>query len=203
MSRLRVLRVAELISGPLAEVTAQTALLPRRISAAVAELPVGVLVTLEEQRGALDRRPRWFALARLRSRLAEIERHSTRLTVVAAAIIRDHRVLIAQRDHPAEWAGRWEFPGGKVERGETAELALVREVAEELGAQVDVGARLARHELADGAILLLFEARLRAGSPEPTALEHQALDWAAAGDLQQRDWAGTNGGFVTEVTGRL
>lgn len=203
MSRLRVLRVSELIAGPIAAVTAQISTLPGRVTAAVAELPVGVLVTLEEQRGVLDRRPRWYALARLRGRLSDIERNSSQLTVVAAAIIRNHRVLLAQRNHPQEWAGRWEFPGGKVERGETPQRALVREIAEELGAVIEVGAELARHELRDGARLLLFEARLTPGSPEPSALEHQALEWARPPEIYDREWAGTNAGFVTDVTGRL
>jgi 8-oxo-dGTP diphosphatase len=198
-----VLRVAELIPAPIAAVTAEVDRLPRRVTAAVAELPVGILVTLEEHRGRLDRRPRWWALARLRSRLIELERRSGRLTVVAAAIIGDHRVLVAQRNHPAEWAGRWEFPGGKLERGETPQAGLVREIAEELGAEIEVGPELARHELPDGARLLLFQARLRPGSPEPSALEHQALEWARPPEIHDRQWAGTNGRFVTDVTGRL
>ena len=98
---------------------AEAAKLPRRITAAVAELPVGTLVTLEQHRSLLDLRPRWLALARLSGRLAAIERRSGRLTIVAAALIRDGTVLIGCRNHPAELAGRWEFPGGKAERGET------------------------------------------------------------------------------------
>ena len=199
----RVLRVAELIPAPVSAVTAQAARLPKRITAAVAELPVGILVTLEEHRGPFDRRPRWLALSRLRNRLVELERHSFRLTVVAAAIIRDHRVLLAQRNHPREWAGRWEFPGGKLERGETPQAGLVREIAEELGAEIEVGVELGRQELRDGAQLLLFEARLKPGSPEPSALEHQALQWARAAEINDREWAGTNSRFVTDVTGRL
>lgn len=203
MSRNRVLRVAELIPAPVSAVTREAAKLPGRITAAVTELPVGVLVTLEEQRNSLDRRPRWFALSRLRNRLFELERHSAQLTVVAAAIIRNHRVLIAQRNHPPEWAGRWEFPGGKLERGETPQAGLVREIAEELGAEIEVGAELGRHELSDGARLLLFEARLKPGSPEPRALEHRAVEWADPPGIYDREWAGTNGQFVTDVTGRL
>lgn len=203
MSRLRILRVAELIPAPLTAVTAEVARLPRRVTAAVAELPVGILVTLEEHRGRLDRRPRWYALARLRRRLLELDERCSQLTVVAAAIIGEHRVLVAQRNHPPEWAGRWEFPGGKLERGETPQAGLVREIAEELGAVIEVGPELARHQLPDGARLLLFQARLAPGSPEPSALEHQALEWAARTELADRDWAGTNGGFVTDVTGRL
>ena len=201
--RSRVLRVAELIPAERDAVTAETAKLPRRISAAVAELPVGTLLTLEHHRSVLDRRPRRLALSRLTGRLAEIERRSGRLVIVAAAIISDGAVLIACRDRPAELAGRWEFPGGKLERGETPQLGLTREIAEELGAQVEVGAELGRHRLADGALLILLEARLAPGSPEPRALEHRQVRWVRAPELAHQDWAGTNGEFVADVTGRL
>ena len=59
-------------------------------------------------------------------------------SVVGAAIFRDGRVLAARRTAPPVTAGRWEFPGGKVEPGEQAEDALVREIAEELGCRVEV-----------------------------------------------------------------
>lgn len=203
MRRTRILRVAELIPGPVAAVRAETATLPRRIGAAIAELPVGVLVTLEERRSRFDLRPRWLALGRLNARLSDIDRRSSRLIVVAAAIIRNHHVLVAQRDHPSEWAGRWEFPGGKVERGETPQAGLIREIGEELGAAIEVGPELARHELRDGAQLRLYQATLAPGSPEPTPREHQALEWVRPPELNDREWAGTNSRFVTDVTGRL
>ncbi|ORA85682.1 DNA mismatch repair protein MutT, partial [Mycobacterium intermedium] len=65
--------------------------------------------------------------------------------VVAGAIICGSSVLVAQRVRPPQLAGRWELPGGKVAEGETEQAALARELAEELGLQVDhmtVGARL-------------------------------------------------------------
>jgi 8-oxo-dGTP diphosphatase len=198
-----VLRVAELIPATAEAVGAETAKLPRRITAAIAELPVGTLLTLEQHRSAMDRLPRWLALARLSGRLAAIERRSARLTIVAAALIRDGRVLIGCRNHPAELAGQWEFPGGKAERGETPQAALVREIAEELGARVEVGPELGRHVLRDGAQLVLLQARLAVGSPEPRPLEHRQLCWARATDLAELPWAGTNGRFVVDVTGRL
>jgi len=199
----RVLRVAELIPAEPAAVTAETARLPRRVTAVVTGLAVGTLVTLEQHRAPLDRRPRRLALSRLTGRLAEIERRAGRLVIVAAAIVRDGTVLIGCRDHPAELAGRWEFPGGKLERGETPPAGLVREIAEELGARVEVGAELGRQQLPDRALLILFEARLAAGSPEPRALEHREIRWVRAPDLANQDWAGTNGRFVADVTGRL
>ena len=62
--------------------------------------------------------------------------------IVAAAIVHDGRVLACERAAPPEVAGRWEFPGGKVEPGETDAQALARECAEELGVRVAVGARV-------------------------------------------------------------
>ena len=199
----RVLRVAELIPARPEAVGAEVAKLPRRITAALAELPVGTLLTLEHHRSVLDRTPRRLALARLSRRLAGIERRTARLTIVAAALIRDGRVLIGCRNHPAELAGRWEFPGGKLERGETPQVGLIREIAEELGARIEVGEELGRHQLPDGAQLVLLAARLAPGSPEPRPLEHRQMRRASEAELAQTDWAGTNGRFVADVTGRL
>ena len=64
------------------------------------------------------------------------------LLVVAGALIEQGRLLVAQRDRPPELAGRWELPGGKVAAGESDAAALRRELLEELGIDVSVGARL-------------------------------------------------------------
>ena len=69
------------------------------------------------------------------------QRRSPRV-IVAAVIITDGRVLACERSAPPEVAGRWEFPGGKVEPGETDPQALARECAEELGVRVEVGDRV-------------------------------------------------------------
>ncbi|HZA12310.1 NUDIX domain-containing protein, partial [Mycobacterium sp.] len=61
--------------------------------------------------------------------------------VVAGALIVDRAVLVAQRARPHELAGRWELPGGKVAPGESDAEALARELAEELGIDVEVGPR--------------------------------------------------------------
>ncbi len=198
----RILRVAELIDADAGEVRRLAALLPGRVSAAIAELPAGVLLTLEVRLPWWDRR-RSRVLTGLERALRDIERQAHRRTVVAAALIRDSRVLVAQRDHPAALAGQWEFPGGKVERGETARAALVRECLEELGCQIVVANEIGRQLLDGGAVFILFQAALSPGSPPPAALEHREVRWAAATELADLDWVTTNRKYVIDVTGRL
>jgi 8-oxo-dGTP diphosphatase len=107
--------------------------------------------------------------------------------VVGAAIVRDGRVLAARRTTPPEAAGRWEFPGGKVEPDETPDAALVREIAEELGCTVEVVAWLpgavpigVRHTLT------VALARIVAGEPVPH--EHDAVRWLGPDELGDVDW---------------
>jgi 8-oxo-dGTP diphosphatase len=86
-------------------------------------------------------------------------------------------------------AGRWEFPGGKAEPGETDVEALVRECEEELGVPIDVGEQVGPDvPLAAGrAVLRVYLARL-VGSTQPRALEHSALRWLAADELNDVSW---------------
>jgi len=113
----------------------------------------------------------------------------SRKVIVAAAIITDGRVLACERSAPPEVAGRWEFPGGKVEPGETDEQALARECVEELGVRVEVGARIGPDvPLAHGrAVLRVFAVRLLDGD-EPRALEHTAMRWLSADELDTVRW---------------
>ncbi|GAA4204727.1 hypothetical protein GCM10022220_15860 [Actinocatenispora rupis] len=107
--------------------------------------------------------------------------------IVGAAIVRAGRVLAAQRATPAAAAGRWEFPGGKVEPGESEHDALVRECEEELGVRVAVLSRIgADVPMVNGAVLRLYLARLVEG--EPRALEHAELRWLAADGLDTVPW---------------
>ncbi|MCT2277118.1 (deoxy)nucleoside triphosphate pyrophosphohydrolase [Micromonospora chalcea] len=109
--------------------------------------------------------------------------------VVGAAIIEGGRVLACERSAPAEVAGRWEFPGGKVEPGEAETDALARECAEELGVRVAVGTRVGRDvRMAHGrSVLRVYAARLLHGD-QPKALEHAELRWLSAAELDSVDW---------------
>src|SRR3954468_18040154 len=102
-----------------------------------------------------------------------VNNQRSRKVIVAAVIITDGRVLACERSAPPEVAGRWEFPGGKVEPGETDEAALARECVEELGVRVEVGDRVGPDvPLAHGrAVLRVFAVRL-IGGDVPRALEH-------------------------------
>ena len=119
-------------------------------------------------------------------------------TVVGAAILRDGRVLAARRTSPAAAAGRWEFPGGKVEPGETREAALVREVAEELGCRVEVTAWLSGEVvISDSHALAVALTTLVDGEPEP--VEHDLVLWLAAGELGDVDWLEADRPFLAEL----
>ncbi|MFG1915561.1 (deoxy)nucleoside triphosphate pyrophosphohydrolase [Micromonospora sp. NPDC048898] len=109
--------------------------------------------------------------------------------IVGAAIIRDGRVLACARAAPPEVAGMWEFPGGKVEPGETETDALIRECAEELAVRVEVGDRVGRNvRMAHGrSVLKVYAARLL-DDDQPQALEHEALRWLAADELDSVTW---------------
>jgi mutator protein MutT len=76
------------------------------------------------------------------------------LTVVAAVIQNSGKILIAQRKATRRHPGKWEFPGGKVEPGETPPAALRRELGEELGIDAEIGAEEARYTVASTALRL-------------------------------------------------
>jgi 8-oxo-dGTP diphosphatase len=122
-----------------------------------------------------------------------------RQVVVGAAIVRAGRVLAARRTAPASAAGRWEFPGGKVEPGETEADSLVREVEEELGLCIRVERWLVGAEPIGARYLLkVAVAAIEAGEPAPT--EHDAVRWLAAHELGEVDWLEADRPFLTQLS---
>ena len=110
----------------------------------------------------------------------------SRREVVAAAIVRNGLLLLAQRTHPPELFGKWELPGGKVEAGESPADALARELSEELGITVRAGERIGVDvELAGQMVLRAYRARLVAGTP--VAVEHSDVCWVGPDDLDHID----------------
>lgn len=110
------------------------------------------------------------------------------LLVAACALVDvDRRILIAQRPEGKTLAGLWEFPGGKVEAGETPEATLVRELQEEIGIETSEKCLLplsfASHTYEDFHLLMpLYVCRRWSGIPQPR--EGQALKWVRALDLR-------------------
>jgi 8-oxo-dGTP diphosphatase len=109
------------------------------------------------------------------------------IRVVAAVIERDGRYLITQRRPQAVLGGLWEFPGGKVEPGETDEAALAREVRERVGVDVQVRRAMAqRTHTYDGYTvdLTLFEATI-AEDQQPTAVRVAECRWVASSEFER------------------
>lgn len=110
--------------------------------------------------------------------------------VVGAVIVRDGEILCAQRGSAGALPGMWEFPGGKIEPGETAREALEREIREELRCDVEVGEQIesTRYEYDFGFVTLTtFYCRLTSGTPSLT--EHAEVRWLKPADLDTVEWA--------------
>ena len=134
--------------------------------------------------------------------LGGVPAEDRRCDVVGAAILDRGRVLAARRTAPRQAAGRWEFPGGKVEDGETAEGALVREIAEELGCTIAVTGWLdGAAPIGDSHLLTVALARLVAGEPSPR--EHDAVRWLDADRLDDVDWLDPDRPFLEELRERM
>jgi 8-oxo-dGTP diphosphatase len=122
-----------------------------------------------------------------------------RTLVVGAAIVRDGRLLACRRTSPPEAAGRWELPGGKVEPGETATDALIREVEEELGCTVAVDRWLeGATPIGSTHVLQVAVCVVAVGSPRPGA-DHDELRWLAHGELDGVDWLEPDRPFLRAI----
>ena len=124
--------------------------------------------------------------------------------VVGAALLRDDppRVLASRRTEPPRLAGLWEFPGGKVEPGESDEQALVRELREELGVTAEVGDRLGPDlPIGDTAVLRVYTARITAG--EPVLVDHDEHRWLTAAELDDVPWIPVDLPLVDELRALL
>jgi mutator protein MutT len=113
-------------------------------------------------------------------------------TVVAALITRDSKLLVCQRKRNDSNALRWEFPGGKVESGESAAEALARELHEELGIAATIGGEVYRtkhryKELQDELILIFFWATIADSAPLQN-LAFERFEWAGPSVLPKYDF---------------
>ncbi|MCM3088598.1 (deoxy)nucleoside triphosphate pyrophosphohydrolase [Bhargavaea ginsengi] len=110
--------------------------------------------------------------------------------VVGAVIWRDGKILCAQRGATKTLAYKWEFPGGKIERGESPEEALIREIQEEMNCDIDVGEQVEHtvHEYEFGFVhLTTFHCELVKDNWILT--EHIDIKWLEPKDLHTLDWA--------------
>lgn len=116
-----------------------------------------------------------------------------RLHIVAAAIVRDGKVLLTRRHVGAHQGGLWEFPGGKVDPGESADVALARELDEELGISAETFSPLISipHDYADKSILLDVHC-VEQFTGEPHGREGQPLEWVAIDELGRREFPAAN-----------
>ncbi len=117
-----------------------------------------------------------------------LPRMDSRVQVVGAAVLRDGKVLSCRRTSPPRLAGTWEFPGGKVDPGESDREALTRELAEELGVRAVVGERLGPDvDIRGTGVLRVYLTEL-AGGDEPQLLDHDRHRWLAGHELDEVPW---------------
>ncbi|MGQ0842718.1 MAG: (deoxy)nucleoside triphosphate pyrophosphohydrolase [Sporichthyaceae bacterium] len=126
-----------------------------------------------------------------------------RRVVVGAAIVRDGRMLAARRRLPSVLAGGWEFPGGKVEPGESDREALIRECHEELGVRIACGEQVpGEWPIGEDMVLRVHLAHLVEGEPEPRE-DHDLLRWLAPAQLFDVEWLPADVAAVRAVAGLL
>lgn len=124
------------------------------------------------------------------------------IEVVAAVITKGDKFFCAQRADKGELAKKWEFPGGKIEKGETKEKALIRELKEELDIDVSVDSFImtVNHEY-NGFNLILHAFSCSLLSEEIHLKEHLDSKWLSLSDLSVLDWAAADIPVVNKLRG--
>ena len=113
-----------------------------------------------------------------------------RINVVGAVLTQGTKILAAQRGEGMSLAGMWEFPGGKIEDGETPQEALRRELEEELLCSAEIGEKVETTEYEyDFGIVILTTVFGTIVDKEPTLTEHSEVRWVEAAELGNLPWA--------------
>lgn len=121
------------------------------------------------------------------------------IEVVAAVIVKDGQVFATQRGY-GQWKGWWEFPGGKMEAGESPEEALVREIREELDAEISVGELLDTVEWDYPEFHLVMHCFVCSLASESLHLnEHEAAAWLTAETLRSVRWLPADVGVLGRI----
>jgi mutator protein MutT len=123
------------------------------------------------------------------------------ITVVAALIQREGKILVGQRQRGDTHAGKWEFPGGKVEHGESPVEALARELREELGIEAVIGEEVIRYEYSYGGkppLLLIFK-RVVEFTGEPDSYAFQQIRWLLPSEMPRLDFLAGDVDFVRRL----
>ena len=121
--------------------------------------------------------------------------------VIAAVIARDDRLLVCQRPSHKRHGGLWEFPGGKIEPGETNEAAARRELGEELGVEV-TEVRDVEFAIADPGSTFVIEFAEVEIAGEPICHEHEDLAWCTPLQLESMNMAPTDRRYVEHLMSR-
>ncbi|WIM68594.1 (deoxy)nucleoside triphosphate pyrophosphohydrolase [Corynebacterium breve] len=113
------------------------------------------------------------------------------IEVTGAVFVRNGYVFAAQRGPDKNMAGKWEFPGGKIERGETPQESLARELKEELLIDATVGEHITTtsYEYDFGVVNLATYYCTAKTDAEPVLTEHSEVRWVPVAELDQLDWA--------------
>lgn len=125
------------------------------------------------------------------------------IRVVAAIIVENDKIFATQRGY-GEFKGGWEFPGGKIEEGETPQQALVREIQEELDAEIEVGELVERVEYDYPQFHLsmdCFLCKIKAG--KLVLKEHEDARWLRREELGSVEWLPADEGLVEKIIQRL
>ncbi len=138
--------------------------------------------------------------------LAPEKSRKPELTVVAAVILRDSKILVCQRRRDDSHALQWEFPGGKVESGEILQEALAREIREELGIEAVIGKELFRtrhryREYGQTLELIFFQASVDRSACLQN-LVFEGFEWAEPSTLQKYDFLQADEQFVALLASR-
>jgi|UniRef100_A0A7C3QW12 8-oxo-dGTP diphosphatase len=122
------------------------------------------------------------------------------IRVACAVIVEGGRILAARRGN-GRHAGKWEFPGGKIEPGETPEEALVRELGEELGIKAEIGLPLSvvRYRYREGEEVILHPYLVRLSGGRPASLVHDLLRWVEPSNIDKLDWLAGDFPILEEV----